>query len=331
MSTQGNPLGLPYFYGTQAEQFSFYRIPKALFTQPEYSGLSTDAKLLYGMMLDRMQLSLKNGWVDEAGRAYIYYKLESIQNDMGCADKKATKLLVELESKYGLIERKRIGQGKPTRIYVRNFAGILRGGRIQTRQKHDSRLVESTIQDSSKVRWNNTELNNTDISETESINLSADGDDGMDGDDSTYGDDGSDCNDCSNGVGGTYGSDGTDEYIRCRDYFYTQLEFDALLSDYPYEHEMLHEILGLLVETVRSTRKSIRICGEEKPAQVVKGQLMKLNGEHIRYVMHCMSENTTKIRNIKQYLLAALYNAPMTISSYYGALVNHDLYGNSDT
>ena len=145
------------------------------------------------------------------------------------------------------------------------------------------------------------------------------------------GDDAMDCNDGSYGVSGIYGNDGTDEYDRCRDYFYTQLEFDALLTDYPYEHEMLNEILGLLVETVCSGRKTIRICGEEKPAQVVKGQLMKLTGEHIRYVMHCMSENTTKIRNIKQYLLAALYNAPMTISSYYGALVNHDLYGNSET
>lgn len=121
--------------------------------------------------------------------------------------------------------------------------------------------------------------------------------------------------------------DGTKEYEEYREYFMEQLYMDSLLADYPFEKETLYEILELLVETVCSRRKTIRIAGDDKPAQIVKSRLMKLNGEHIRYVMACMKENTTKVRNIRQYLLAALYNAPATISNYYAALVNHDLYG----
>lgn len=89
----------------------------------------------------------------------------------------------------------------------------------------------------------------------------------------------------------------------------------------------LAEILELLVETVATSKETIRVSGEEKPAQIVRGRLMKLNSEHIRYVMMCMNENTTHIRNIRQYLLAALYHAPVTMGNYYNARVNHDLYG----
>lgn len=121
--------------------------------------------------------------------------------------------------------------------------------------------------------------------------------------------------------------DGAELYTQYRAYFEEQLYFEALLLDYPHEKDNLYEILELLVETVCSTRATIRISGEEKPAQIVKGRLLKLTDEHIRYVLACMKETTTRVRNIRQYLLAALYNAPATISSYYTALVNHDLYG----
>ena len=95
-----------YFYEEQSEQFSFYRIPKALMTEKTFDGLSGDAKILYGLCLDRVSLSRKNRWVDAAGRIYIYYTLNSIMEDVGCAVQKAVKLLGELE-KYGLIERVR--------------------------------------------------------------------------------------------------------------------------------------------------------------------------------------------------------------------------------
>ena len=105
--------------------------------------------------------------------------------------------------------------------------------------------------------------------------------------------------------------------------------YEYLLSDLPYDHDRLEEILELLVETVCSTKKYIRVAGSDYPAEVVRSRLLKLEMEHIKFVFDCLKENTTKIRNIKQYLLTTLYNAPTTIGSYYSALVQHDLYGDS--
>ena len=103
--------------------------------------------------------------------------------------------------------------------------------------------------------------------------------------------------------------------------------YEYLLSDLPYDHDRLEEILELLVETVCSTKKYIRVAGSDYPAEVVRSRLLKLEMEHIKFVFDCLKENTTKIRNIKQYLLTTLYKAPTTIGSYYSALVQHDLYG----
>ena len=112
-----------YYYGDESNQFSFYRIPRQLVTGERFKQLSTDAKLLYGLLLDRMGLSAKNGWYDGAGRVYIYYTLEEIQNDLRCAHGKAVKLLAELDKGKGfsLIERVKQGQGRPTKIYVKRF------------------------------------------------------------------------------------------------------------------------------------------------------------------------------------------------------------------
>lgn len=114
-----------YFYGTQAEQFSFYRIPKALFTEPNFRELSTDAKVLYGILLDRMSLSLKNQWLDAQNKVYIIFTVEEIMDALNCANQKATRLMVELEKQAGLIERKRQGLGRPNLIYVKNFAATI--------------------------------------------------------------------------------------------------------------------------------------------------------------------------------------------------------------
>lgn len=114
-----------YFYGAQAEQFSFYRIPKALFTEPNFRELSTDAKVLYGILLDRMSLSLKNQWFDAQNKVYIIFTVEEIMDALNCANQKATRLMVELEKQAGLIERKRQGLGRPNLIYVKNFAATI--------------------------------------------------------------------------------------------------------------------------------------------------------------------------------------------------------------
>ena len=113
-----------YYYGGQAEMFSFFRVPRILFTAPEFKGLSNDAKLLYGLMLDRMSLSAANGWFDSKGRVYIYFTMNEVQEVLNCGHDKAIRLLAELDTKkgIGLIERVKQGQGRPTIIYVKQFA-----------------------------------------------------------------------------------------------------------------------------------------------------------------------------------------------------------------
>ena len=108
------------------------------------------------------------------------------------------------------------------------------------------------------------------------------------------------------------------------------IDYDILLADMPYDRDRLEEVLELIVETVCSTKKYIRVAGTDYPAEVVRSRLLKLDAEHIRFVFDCLKENTTKIRNIKQYLLTTLYNAPTTIGNYYSALVQHDMYGSRD-
>ena len=117
-------MSFPYYYGQEAEQYAFYRIPKLLMTDVRFKVLSPDAKLLYVLMLDRMSLSIKNNWVDAQNRVYIYFTVEEVMEVLNCKSEKATKLLAELDSKkgIGLIERIRQGQGKPSIIYVKNFS-----------------------------------------------------------------------------------------------------------------------------------------------------------------------------------------------------------------
>lgn len=128
-----------YFYGQRADQYAFYRIPKVLFSDKRFENLSTDAKLLYGVLLDRMGLSLKNGWTDSEGRVYIIYTIEEIMDAMRCADQKATRLLRELEVSGGLIERKRQGLGRPNLIYIKDF---MSGCPIPPKAVNEQKCVE---------------------------------------------------------------------------------------------------------------------------------------------------------------------------------------------
>jgi len=286
-----------YFYGAQAEQFSFYRVPKVLFTKEQFKQLSAEAKILYGIMLDKLNLSVKNKWGDEKGRVYIIYTIEQIMADMNCADQKATKLLDELEKKCGLIERKRQGLGKPNLIFVKNFITGVEGSlmaQIQNRENHDSGVVNITTADYPKSRGINTNHNNTENSDINPIQS------GFDEDEISE----------------------RNEYER---YFRESLSIDVLLRENLGEEETILGILDLMVDVCCSKRSVIRIAGDDKPLAVVKSRFMKLNAEHIRYVLKCLSENTTRVRNIRQYLLTALYNAPATIRPFYQAWVNNDM------
>ena len=284
-----------YFYGPQAEQFAFYRIPKALFTDPAFRSISTDAKVLYGLLLDRMSLSARNDWLDDAGRVYIIFTVEEVMDALCCADNKATRLLRELEG-VGLIERKRRGLGKPSFVYVKNFVDVPEQ-RLQNRENHDSVAAQTATLEAPKSRCNKTDKNYTDPSKTDPF--------------------------LSGAVAGTE-SEGKDDRTLHQEYFFWQLGFDALIASYPEDEDMLREMLELLVDTVCSKRRFIRIAGDDKPAEVVKAQLMKLNNDHLRFVLMCLKENTTQVRNVRQYLLATLYNAPMTMHSSYAARVQHD-------
>ena len=286
-----------YFYGGQADLFSFYRLPKALFVDPRFRGISAESKILYGLLLDRMGLSVKNGWTDDTGQVYIIFTTEEIMEALYCADNKATKLMKELES-CGLIERKRRGLGKPSLIYVKNFISESSEPRIQSRENHDSVAAQTAVLEAPKSRCNKTDKNYTDPSETDPF---------------------------LSGAAAGMESEGKDDRTLYQEYFVRQFNFDALIASHPDDEDMLREMLELLVDTVCSKRRFIRIAGDDKPAEVVKAQLMKLNGDHLRFVLMCLKENTTQVRNIRQYLLATLYNAPMTMHSSYAARVQHGL------
>ena len=159
---------LDYFYGQAGELFSFYRIPKALFQEQRFQNLSTDAKTLYGILLDRMSLSVKNGWLDKQNRVFIIFTIEDVKRALCCADNKATKLLRELE-KFGLIERKRRGLGKPSLVYVKNFSAESSKSIFQNRDFHDSGGFKNASQDPSKSRCNKTKENDTEMSGGEPV------------------------------------------------------------------------------------------------------------------------------------------------------------------
>ena len=136
-----------YFYGQSGEMFSYFRVPKILFRDIRFKDLSTDAKTLYGILLDRMGLSVKNGWLDAQGRVYIIFPVQAVMDALGCADNKATKLFRELE-RCGLVERKRRGLGEPNLIYVKNFADP----RFRTREKDGSGAADFPPQGTAESR-----------------------------------------------------------------------------------------------------------------------------------------------------------------------------------
>ncbi len=305
-----------YYYGKEADTFSFYRVPKILFSEACFKGLSVEAKVLYGLMLDRMSLSMKNQWIDDEGKVYINFSVENIQEYMGCSKNKAVAILKELDSEggIGLVEKKRQGQGKPTIIYVKNFAfrellqncnncdsapnrGVSESHKINLLNPTDEdlRSARFTILESQNMGANNTNITQTDISETKSnLILSADG-------------------------------MGLDEMSAYADLIRDNLELDIMLERYPYEQELVQGIYELILETVLTKGKTIIIASNEYPTELVKSKFLKLNGMHLEYVIDCLKSNTTKVMNIKKYLMAALFNAPSTISGYYQAEVNHDL------
>lgn len=325
---------LNYYYGTETEQFMFYRIPKVLFTNSYFKSLSNDAKILYGLMLDRSGLSIKNEWFDENNRVYIIYTLEQVMESLNCGKDKGIKLFNEL-IEMGLIERIKRGCGKPAYIYVKKIVincqfessddsilGIPIDNSLEEKKsnamifgkekeqsetieeievekrvdsnKQNSMNRENRSLDVGKAEGNKKDKNNNNRSET---NLSLSEHLGMK-------------------------QNKVNQYQK---FVKEHIEYEIVIQN--YNKEEIDEIVDIIVETVCSIRESIKIGGVEYPFELVKSRLLKINYLHIQYVLECLSKTTNKIYNIKGYLLAALFNSTVTLNKYYQAEVNHDLYG----
>lgn len=298
-----------YFYGTEADQFSFYRIPKALFTDSYFKDLSSDAKILYGLMLDRMSLSIKNQWFDDKNRAYIYFSIEDIMELLNCGRNKAIKSMRELddETGIGLIEKRRQGFGKVNVIYVKTFMPEKTdekkfGEELKKFKKQTS--VEN--EESTEVyisNPNNTNLSDTEMNDNKSNPIISVDEKRFDSDNRS------------------------EDYQAYENLVKETIDYESLEVTHHDDMRQVDEIVNLIVETVMCKNDKILIASNWYPASLVKKKFLMLTYSHIEYVLHCMSGNTTKVKNIKKYLLAALFNAPSTMNGYYQAEVNHDMPG----
>lgn len=336
-----------YFRGMEAEQYSFYRVPKVLFTAECFKSLSCEAKVLYGLMLDRMSLSIKNRWFDEEDRVYIIFTVEEIAELLNCGTQKAVKLMKELDDNQGigLIEKKRLGLGKPNVIYVKNFilkekcSPEQRGkapenlGNTQNSENHNSRIVktinqelpesqfkndenhtsrivEITTQEVPNSQSNNTDINNTDFNETDFNEIDSI---------QSY-------LSPSAGEVRPVGEDVIERMETYRALIQENIDYECFLDR--REKEDVDELIELMVEILMMPDDSVvRIGGADKPVSVVKSRFLKLTYSHIEYVLFSLHRNTSKVANIRAYLLTTLYNSSMTMNHYYQAEVNHDLYG----
>ena len=365
-----------YFRGMEAEQYSFYRVPKVLFTAECFRTLSCEAKVLYGLLLDRMSLSIKNRWFDEEDRVYIVFTVEEIAELLNCGTQKAVKLMKELDTEkgIGLIEKRRLGLGKPNVIYVKNFMvkdcpetekDEKQGGnagntlncenhnsrdvkttiqefpesQFKNDENHNSGVVKTTIQEFPESQFKNDENHTSGIVKIKTLEFPKSQSNNTDINKTEY----SETNDSHTDFNETDIS-GTDtiqsnlipsegerclEEIDVIEKMNTYRELIRENIDYQYHAgEDVDELVELIVEVMMMPDDSIlRIAGVEKPVVLVKNRFMKLNFTHIEYVLFCLHRNTNKVGNIKAYLLTTLYNASLTISNFYQAEVNHDMYG----
>ena len=298
-----------YFYGTEADQFSFYRIPKALFTDSYFKDLSSDAKILYGLMLDRMSLSIKNQWFDDKNRAYIYFSIEDIMELLNCGRNKAIKSMRELddETGIGLIEKRRQGFGKVNVIYVKTFmpekTDEKKFGEELEKFKKQTSVENEEPAEVYILNSNNTNLSDTEMIDNKSNHIISVDEKRFDSDNRS------------------------EDYQAYENLVKETIDYESLEVTHHDDMRQVDEIVNLIVETVMCKNDKILIASKWYPASLVKKKFLMLTYSHIEYVLHCMRGNTTKVKNIKKYLLAALFNAPSTMNGYYQAEVNHDMPG----
>lgn len=390
-------LKFDYYYGVQSEQFSFYRIPRLLIKDQHFKGLSSDAKLLYGLMLDRMALSMKNHWLDNENRAYIIYSISNVMEDINCSKPTCVKIMKELDS-FGLIERKRKGLGKPDIIYVKNFA-VLEDSQEQDEESSDS---ADTFEENKPVMSNenitsegkqdelpevkdfnfNNEAYGLEMVETEEIfkekeqispnvgvnsgiskkselpevkdfnfwnekTLTSGGKESLPLEVKNlapnYNNNNYD-NQSYNYIIQSYQSNLSSQADQaCKDEIDTIGNTDAYIQqikknlDYDFymtndvaymDKDLLKELFVIICDVVCTKSETIKISGYVYSCDYVRSKFLRLTSNHVMYVMDCIKNTTTKIANIKAYLLVALFNAPSTIDHYYQQEVRH--YADSD-
>ena len=312
-------MSFEYFYGLQSDSFSFYRIPRQLITAAQFKKLSMDAKLLYGLMLDRMGLSARNGWYDEQGRVYIYYTVEEIREAMNCGHVKAGRLLAELDTDkgIGLIERIKQGQGKPTIIYVLKFTPPtmdncahfrptktirpdVSKAEVKTSTFDRSRPIkaigadlqkmDASYIDNNHTDWNQTYMSYTDPSiypSLQEVDL------------------------------------GQMDRWTAREHVKAQMEYSILIDDYRGD-PLLDAMADLITDVLRSNAPTERINGAAVPMEDVQDRLRRLERGHIEYAIDSIQKTKSEISNMRGYLLTTLYNAQPLADSHIAAQVRHD-------
>ena len=345
-----------YFRGMEAEQYTFYRIPKVLFTAECFRELSCEAKVLYGLLLDRMGLSIKNRWFDEEDRVYIIFTVEELAVLLNCGTQKVVRLLKELDVKsgIGLIEKKRLGLGKPNVIYVKNFMiqeltrgeapdleaetleNTLNGENHNSRnvkitiqesaksqfkndENHNSGNVKITIQESAKSQFKNGENHHSRIVKSDIPEYPKSQSNNTEYSDIEYNENQS--IDRSEG-------DVMERKKHFRNMVQEQIYYQSLIQNPQYQKSEVDELVELIVEVLMlPDDRRLWIAGDEKPALLVKDRFRILTDAHLEYILDCMKRNTGNVQNVKNYLLTSLYNAPLTMEHYYRLAVNRDLYG----
>ena len=303
-----------YYYGKEADQYSFFKIPKILYTDSIFKTLSSDAKVLYSILLDRMSLSMKNGWLDEENKVFIIFTIDEIEETMNIGRNKAINIMKEIQD-FGLIEKKRRGLGKPNIIYVKSFLveTIEENGKmeeekngdrslndkfqevskanLQKFEKQTSRNLKNKPQEVSKTNCNKTNINktkksDTDISKTTSIDKTG-------------------CKRKSK-----KGEGGQVEKIIKQNISY----FDFMDRDSPTK-ENIDFIVEIMVDAVESKR-DLKINQTWISYEKIKEKFLSIKKEHIEYILSVLRENTSKITHFRAYLLSIIYNAPINIIYY---------------
>ena len=270
------------------EKNSFFILPKEIMRKK----ISDGGKLLYAMMLDRMNLSVSNGWEDEEGRVYIYFGINEIKETMFCGKDKAIRMVAELENE-GLIERKKQGQGRASIIYVKQAPKT----EFRKSEKKNSKGRKVRVLEVEKCDTNNTYNNNTDKSYTENTSylITADSDRWM------------------------------EKRKIIMERIKKNISYEACKER--YGEGWCDEIVEIMVDTLTSEKPYIKINGQNYPFEAVKSRFLKINDMHIGYINDALAENKSRIRNIRNFLITTIYRAPETTENWYSARVNYDMAG----